>query len=531
MSISSSIQAGFSTIELLIAFSVGIIFLTSAMLVAFSAVGTGQKVSLDNGQEVTLDVLLDSEALTISTYRSQYIVEHFAKNWRGLLQTVHTFFFTYNTLVTDISPCMKQVQSKTTWTRAQERIRTIEFGTGIANAHIAKALGKGECDANALPEDAWRNPQNANWKTPVSGMNGTQSGLDLAVIDGNTYAFVTTMSTTQTDDLWVVDVSDTTKPEVIASLETGYVGNITGLIDIDVVTTPQGAFAYIIQNSVTNQLQVINVTDPHTLKSTDIENVISLEAYGVSPSGSNPVPKVLTYYDGRLYIGLFTTIGPEFLVFDVRNDPAHPVFLGALPNSFDHSINDILVRDGYAYLAIAPGSSARTTNELMILDVSKNIPKNTERGYNASSTTTDTEAGTALYMLGNTLYMGRERVSNALESDVYVFDVSSSTMPLKMKSQRLGISTGGGIGTPRVTDIEVHGRLAFIATTDSVKSLQVYDVLRDPNNLVPLLQSCGNSLPLPRLTEIVYKDGFVHGIHGTTTTLSILSDNKLSCHL
>jgi hypothetical protein len=165
----------------------------------------------------------------------------------------------------------------------------------------------------------------------------------------------------------------------------------------------------------------------------------------------------------------------------------------------------------------------------MILDISKNIPRNTNKGYNASSTNTDTEAATALYALGNTLYMGRERVSNILESDLYVFDVSSSTVPKRIKSQRLGISTGGGFGTPRVTDIEVHGRVGFIATTDSTKSLQVYDMVGDDSILVPLPESCSAHITVPRLAEIIYKDGLLFGGRSTSAGISVFNNNDASC--
>ncbi len=341
---------------------------------------------------------------------------------------------------------------------------------------------------------------------------------------------MTTTHTSQKDDLWVIDVSDTIHPKVVRSLETGDATSKNGLNDIEVVTSNTGTFAYVLQNNTKNQLRTIDVSDPTTLDSSDITSTISFETYGVSPTGSNPQGKVITYYDGKLYIGLYTTVGPEFLVFNVATNPQSPSFVGAIANGFDHSINDIAIRGSYAFLAIKPANppSGNNTKELMVLDISHATPVNTGAGYNATQTSNDTEAATALYLIGNKLYLGRERTSNASEKDFYVFDISNPTNPSVIKSKRLGISTGGSLGTPRVIDIIVHGTLGFFVTTDSTKPFQVYDVVSNPNDIVSV-STCNNYVNLPKLIEIVYKDNLIYGANGNQAALNILRDEPNAC--
>ncbi len=519
---------GFSTIEMLLAFTVGILFLSAALMIAFSDPTLSRQYSLDPSVALAIDTTLDSNALATSTNSIGSTTTSFLHNWEFLDLGNTDGFFTNASAVTDISPCTKEIIHTTSWDSGSSRSREITFGTALGSIDIARALSQSGCDP--FPPSAWDDPGDPGWHTNPSDIAGTQSGLDVATIDGTPYAFVTTTNTSQTHDLWVVDVSDIESPEVVSSLETGGVTNTAGLTDVTVVVNGDTAFAYVIQNNGINQLQAIDVSDPESLDAGDIKNTISLAAYGVATGGSNdPIPKVLTYYDGRLYIGMQTTGGPELLIFNVEGSPPSPTFVGSIANSFNHSINDIVVRGNYAYLAIKPGSSAQTTKELMVIDVSGSTPVNTGYGYNASSTANDTEGATSLFIMGSKLYMGRERVSNALEKDLYVFNIADPTWPRVLKTKRLGISTGGGLGTPRVLDILVQGKLGFFATTDTSKSFQVYDMVSNPSDVIVVNPNCNNYLHLPKLIEMSYNDNLIYGATGDQATLSILYDQPSVC--
>lgn len=524
---------GFSTIEILITFAVGIVFLTAAMLVAFSDPTLARSISLDSGQAATLDIALDSTALATSTNNISSTTAKLLKNWNASISSIAqtgTNPYAITPTIVDIAPCFKTISNETGWSRSfGNRSHTMTFGTGLANLNIARALGRDGCDPT--PPGDWGNPQNPNWQTSPSAIDGTQSGLAAATINGTPYVFITTTNTTQKKDIWVINVTNTASPSVVNSLETGDNSHKNGLNDIAVVTTSAGTYGYVLQNTTDNQLQTINLSNP--TGSLSVANTISFVPYGVTTAGTNPQGKVITYNNGRLYIGLYTTIGPELLVFDVKNNPAAPQYVGSINAGFDHSINDIVINGNYAYLAIKPGSppTGNTTKELMIINVSGSTPVDTGNGFNANTGANDTEAATTLYHIGSKLYMGREKVSAAAERDFYVFDISNPTTPTVLKSKTMTtIGSGGSMGTPRIIDLIVQGKIGFFVTTDSTAPFQIFDVVSNSSDIVPI-SNCTNSLNLPKLTEIAYRNGFIYGVNGNQAALNILRNNPNACTL
>jgi hypothetical protein len=458
----SQYERGFSTIEILIAFGIGIMFLSASLMIAYSDPHMAKQYVLNDGHSITLDAILDSTALATSSNMLGAIVATLREKWNSDIENTDDGLYTNTPIITDISPCTKSISNTTTWNAQHARSRNTHLESTVGSVSIARALGQGVCDP--IPPSTWSSPENPHWETSPGDITGTPTGMSYAVIQGVPYIFMTTTNTVQSDDLWIIDVSDIENLGIVASLETGDDTHTKGLLDGVVVTHSDTAYAYLLQNSSTSQLVTVDVRNPLLIGSP--VDVISFAPYGVNPNGSNPEGRVITYYDGRLYIGLRTTIGPEFLIFDITSNPAQPTFIGSSANSFDHSIYDITVRDDYAYLAIKPGSppSGNNTRELMVMDIRSTIPRDTGGGYNATSTTNDTEGAMSLYLIGDTLYMGRERVSNVAEKDFYAFDISSSTHPVVSKSSRLGISTGGGLGVPRVTDLVVQN-ISYIRCT------------------------------------------------------------------
>lgn len=517
---------GFITIELLIAFMVGTLFLGAALMVTYGSGGVSEQHVLDTGPASVLDTTLDRYALSTSSNMLDALLLGESDAWKAQLIPKNEELYTFTPHREYYSPCSAAFFVDTSW-QIGERTRAMSL-TGV-RAHMSRAnkMGRGKCDP--LPPSSWRNPTDANWKTSDSAILGIQTAFDYAIISGKPYLFVTTSYPSQINDLWVVDVSDPKTPSVVSSVETGDAVHVKGLLDIVVVAHEDEAYAYVLQNSVIDQLQVIDVSDPLSIPPPIL--TLSLSDYGVNPSGSNPEGRVIAYYDERLFIGLRTTIGPEFLIFDIT-DPRMPLFDGAVPASFDHSIYDIAVLDDYAYLAIKPGSppSGLPTRELMVIDVRTN-PRDTGGGFNATSTTNDTEGGTSLFIQGNRLYLGRERVSNAAERDFYVFDISSSTQPVYIASKRLGISTVSTMGTPRVTDIVVQGPLTFLTTTDQTRSLLLYDTSDEEVDVLPVEGACRESLPLTRPTKLAYHNDSLFILHGLTPSVTTIHNDESVCPL
>ncbi len=505
--------SGFSTIELLIAFAIFFLILPPLMMLMFG------------GQTATLDTALTNTGVMHVATDVRDAFAELTGDWDATFSPVTSAPYTYTTSVVDVSPCLKEIGSRADWDSEHNRTQYAAASTFIPNIDEAKKFGGG-CDA--FPPSDWDNPENpSGWHTSPSDLEGTQSGIDVETIDGHTYAFITTTNTSasQKDDLWIINVDDPDNPTLVAQLDTGGPGgNTKGLTDIDVVRTPSGAvYAYVVQNYEVDQLQTVDVSNPALPVLT---STISFEPHGVLVTGTDPEGRVIRYYNGRLYAGLKTTEGPELLVFSVSADPAHPSYVGKIDEAFNHTINDIAFKDGYAYLATGYDS-----RELMIVDISGNTPTDTGEGYNANETGGDTEDGTAIYINGDTLYLGRARVNNANEKDFYMFDISDPTDPTVIKSKRLGFSNSSTLGTPRVLDIIVQGRIGFFVTTDPTEPFTVFDVITDPDDIVVVNPLCDNSVNLTKLVEIAYKGNLVFGTNGNQASLSILRDNPDVCPL
>ncbi|MFM2374780.1 MAG: hypothetical protein RLZZ234_775 [Candidatus Parcubacteria bacterium] len=502
---------GFSTIELLIAFAIMLLVLPPLLVLAFG------------GQTGTLDVTLGNGGVTHVATQIRDAVASTTAHWNGTPLPWASAFYTQNNNVTNISPCVKQITATTSWNTEKLRAQSASATTYVPSIAEAIALGGG-CDP--FPPAEWDNPENpSGWNTSPGQIDGIQTGLDVATINGVPYAFIVTKNNSQKDDFWTINVANPASPTVLASghLETGDASHINGLNAIDVVTTSAGAYAYVLQNSNTDQLQTINVSTP---TAPVLTSTISLDAYGVAATSTtniDPEGRVTYYHNGRLYIGLHTTIGPELLVFDVSTTPANPSYVGAINQAFNHSINDIVVRGNYAYLATGYDS-----RELMIVDVSTSNPVDTGYGFNANLSGTDTEDATTLTLVGDNLYMGRERVNNPNENDVYALSIASPLNPSVIKSARLGIDTNTGFAsTSRVLDVAVQGKLAFLATTDSNKPFIVWDVMSSSTAIVPL--STCNWVNLTKLVALVYKDNLLYGVHDDPAVLSIMRDQPSAC--
>jgi hypothetical protein len=267
-------------------------------------------------------------------------------------------------------------------------------------------------------------------------------------------------------------------------------------------------------NDDVSQFLTINVNDPTT---PTIVNTISLTAYGVLASGSDPEPHVIKYYDGKLYIGLYNTDGPELLVFNVSATLAAPAFYGKIANAFNHSIYDIAVSGNYAYLA-----TGYDNRELMIVNISAATPVDTGLGYNANLSGNDTEEATVLFLSNKVLYMGREHVSNAAERNLYAFDITSPTAPAVLGTAKLNIANN-----TEITGIEVVGQYAFISTTDSNKGFQIWNVANLANMSQPF--SCMTYNYSEKSRDLVYSDDLIFIANESNKALRIIYDQPSVC--
>lgn len=496
-------HAGFSTIEILIAFAVGIIFLTAAMMVAFSDPTLARQISLDSGQTAALDAALDDSGLNRAANKIGRAIEELTRNWNYSGAAIQNDATAISSLVTyantasvvDISPCVKEVVNKTTWNTLNSRDRYITFGTAISDMDVAQALGPGGCDPT--PPGDWDNPESFS-STDVSAVKANT--VDAVHFQNKTIVVLgSTAGAPAKHDLYVFDLSAPDSPIQKGSLNV--IGK--GINDLVVV----GRYVYAVRDDSTNQLVVIDINDLNTPTL-----VTSRTLTGVS--GANPEGQAIDYHDGHLYVGTWNNNvpagTPEFIVFDI-SDPIDPVQKGGY--NLGHSVNEIRVQGEYAYLA-----TTDNTGELTVMDVSDPSSPVIESKFDVALSSRDAES---IYILGRNAYLGLTK--SATLDDLVKLDISNLSSITRLG----GINLNMNGASAAVMSIMVQGRFAFVGTSDTNDEFRVLDIT-GPN---PVPYGCPPYNYSAHISELTYADGYVFAANESNATLRVIHDDPIpGCH-
>jgi hypothetical protein len=493
---------GAATLELLIAIAVMVLFLSGAVMVSFG------------GQTAGLDVYLTNHGLyKIGTGISETIASVLA-DWNFIAgQAAADDIYTETAVIKDISPCLKIISYGIFWTSDKNRGQNLISNTLISNTTEAKKLGGG-CDPS-LPEE---------WDTAailgsanVSAANTQGSDLKISVINGKYYGFLTTSDDIQeTSDFWVIDVSNPA-------------GNLTPIADINIINSNGGGsskglsavevadnYAFTIRNDNIEQLQVIDISSPL--------NPVVVATSSI-PNAPQAVARSIFYYGEKLYIGTQYLPCPscdskqnnELHIFNVSN-PLNPVWQDSI--NVDRNVNSVVIREELAYLAIGPGSSAPYT-PLRIYNIDSNSADYLSQV--GVFETSGNHQGRSIYLLGNKIYLGRDRASGN-NKDFHIIDVSNPSLPQEIGSQNLNLSPA----TAAVTALMVQGDLAFLGTSDSDAELQIFNI-SDPSNIKPP-GDCGNTLDLPEAASgMVFANDLIFASIRSVEALKIIYDTPDIC--
>lgn len=445
---------GFSTIEILIAFSVGIIFLTAAMMVSFSDPTLARQISLDSGQATALDATLDNTALASSTNKMGSATAALMKNWSAVLVGDHRGNYENILEVSDSSACIKVITNSTIWDNTiGGRSRNITFGTALSDMSAAIGLG-GDCDPV---------PSAETWKKPrIFSSHNFNPGRPQSIDVLQRIVYIT-------DDKGNLQIYDS-RNDVLGSNSGFSITPFTDsfakvLNDIDVFKMGNRRYALIVRHDTTNQLQVVDVTTPGTYVASQLKAL----AGTVPPTGSFPQGWKVFYYDNRAYVTTRETAGFEFHIFNVSS-PLSPVEIG--PGlEINGTINDLQITgievNGTPY-KIAFLATERSANEIMVLNV-------TNAASPSVLTSVDLPTNNDAYslqLLGNRLYVGRQRTSSGPE--LFVYNVTYGTSAGAPTVALAPIGSGAEINTD-VTYLKIAGKLAFLGNS-SPNEFRVWDV-------------------------------------------------------
>ncbi len=426
-------------------------------------------------QSVSIDTELNNQTI----YKAKEQLENAratAKNNFGSLVSASSADngFLKELIVENLGAYEKKVTSKVSWQITPSRILKTELATIISDWKSAVAVG-GDTGGGGISGD-WKNPRTLG--SVDMGPGNSATGLD--VINKIVY-LSTEASDSKKPDFYIIDATNGQNPSVRSSINTG-----PGLNAVDVA----GHYAYVANQDDSSQLQIIDVNN---LNSPNLAASFKLpEASGIGNS--------IFYYNQKIYIGTKKATGPEFFIIDVTN-PTNLISLGSKEINAD--VNAIYIKNNIAYLAVS------NEYELKIFNIN-NPAQITEIGsFNAPG---DSEDGKSLDLVNDKLYLGRTVGGNhADHHELHILNVSNLSSIQNLGSKDL---------TADLNSLKIRDYLAFLATSDSNKEFQVWNI-SDPANI-----AFWSSFNFPQVaTGIDFEDNIVYVSIRSNDALRIITSS------
>jgi len=453
-------QGGFSTLEIIIAIALLSLILGSIILVIFS----------------NQSILVDSEVASVALLKAKMLLEKeeiFVQKDFNLINATSSILDGIYTSSVDVLQLpdffTKLVTVRTSWIGNGDRNQQVSLSALMGNAQ--QVVGGDTCDSN-LTRD---------WKQPLvtehglASLVGDSSGIypitDVDAYEGKLYVTVNNTSANK-ETFFVFDISNPLSPVLISKLDNDVVNN-TGLIAVGVARNASGVYAFVASASsfVKGQLQIIDVSANTILKTYKIPVSI------VSGSSSQGTGNSILYKNGYVFLGLKKTVsGPEFNIIDVH-DPLNPFWVGGY--GVGNAVNHLLIKKSFVYLA-TPNNT-----ELIILDIEDLQNPGVVRTFDAPDTVGN---GKSLYVVGDTLYLGRTVTSQNPEFLVLTNPDPNLAAPTLIASKEIGGSINGLI---------VRSNLAFILTNSQFSILSLNDLSAINQFTTPTTLSHRGGAPAP----------------------------------
>lgn len=487
-------QAGYSTVEMLIA-----IFVFSVSLTGVSAIAFGN-------QSISVDTQLNGEALLIAqkeagqaradAEQNFYAVNSLAPYACGAASD----YSCKREVTLSDDGAYKNIKTQVSWSTdsRQQNVELSSMAVNLEEAGELAATGNPQANPPAQNDNNGNGNNNNNndggssycpamaQTSPyMSGADGVGSGngLDVLAAGNKTYAYLAAAASANSGGstyFYVVDVTDLSLvPQVkgrlnFSSGDSQTANAVDAAYDADTAKT----YAYLAMKSASAQpkaqLQIVDVTDPSA--------PAKLSSLNLKPGQNNDSAALSVFFrknldTGRLYVylGTETSTGKEFFVIDVT-DPQNPTLAGSY--EVGGNVNNILVRGNYAYLAVSGSSNYEVT-----LDVSN--PANVAL---VSSVADASFAGQSVYFSNGNIYMTSQ--------------APGRLFALNAASPSLGFLGSVSLTSATAADVSAAGSFAYVANSSSSSTLQVVNISDSSALPAPCL-----NLNLSSATGIVYVNG------------------------
>ena len=350
--------------------------------------------------------------------------------------------------VHDISSCAKDVAATVSW-RLGVRYPTSTVVHRTYLLSVPELVAKyGDCTL-AKPSGNWAS------STPTlagAANHGAQFSTGIDVFEHLVYVVASSAPQLR---IYAEPQAIGENPALVGS--TSMAGNRLNAIDVirDMVTGRR--YAYVMQHTKTDQLGVIDVTDPyHPLW------LGSRTLAGVFADGSFPQGWRVVAYGNRLYVFTRETAGPELHIFDITI-PEEPTEITAAAINVGRTVNNIAVHaqifnsQPKRYLFLAASAA---TKELTVLDVTDDISVPV-----AVVDLPGDQDVSSLQVLGSSVYLGRKNNSGP---ELYRFEIDAL-----LAGDVLPAATSE-VGAD-VTTLQIIGPLLFMGTNKAGAQFQIWN--------------------------------------------------------
>jgi len=461
---------GIILIDVLIGFSIMALSVGSAIIVIFGA----QSVLIDRGNEITARAMSrDGLNGALSILRNNWDTvsdgDHGLLFSNGVWQFVGTQdtdgMFTRKINIITKEDNEKDVKSIVSWSPSIARPLSVELFQTITNWENAKTLG-GDTSGSA-PSGDWTNPQTAG----TLDLGAGNAGTDLDVLNKIVYMSAEA-STAGKHDFFIINANNPQSPFKISSIDIG-----AGLWGVDVA----GDYAYVVGKDNAKEFQIINISN-----SSNPIVVSTLDLLGSADA------LTVFYKDGYAFVGRASGASQEFIIIDVSN-PISPQIISGMSDVGDE-INDIYVSGERAYISTEDNSRG-----MIIVNITDKVNPSILGSFNV---------GDHIY---GVYVKNFSKVFLGSHSEFYT---ASTTNPTNTSILDYGIISA------KTRDIVVAGSYAFLATENSNKEFQTWNISNLSNiNLIA-------SFNFPQVASgIDYEDNFVYVAVRSNDSLRIITSS------